>query len=194
MFYAFNFRKVKKSVLVVFCIAIGLFACYTAIRTLYPLNNIELIYKYSKKYDLDPAFVCAVIRTESRFSAAAVSPKGASGLMQLMKQTADWGATEIGLEGYSYDKIFEPEVNIELGCWYLSKLMNQYGGDEKTMLAAYNAGSGNVSKWLGNIKYSLDGVSIENIPFSETEEYVRRVTTSKRIYKLLLKIYGGTYE
>lgn len=194
MFYAFNFKKTRKYILIGLCIAIGIFACYTAIRTLYPLKNVSLIYKYSNKYGLDPAFVCAVIHTESRFNDTAVSEKGASGLMQIMKQTADWGAGEIGLQDYSYDKIFAPNINIELGCWYLSKLLNQYNGNEKTALAAYNAGSGNIAKWLNDKRYSSDGENIDNIPFSQTDGYIKKVTVAKKIYTIMLKYFGGTYE
>ncbi len=140
-------------------------------------------------YDVDPYLVCAIIHTESKFKQYAVSNKGASGYMQLMEKTAEWGATEIGIDNYSYDKIFEPEINIQIGVWYINNLLNQF----KTIdvaLASYNGGSGNVTKWLNDARYSLDNKNLYDIPFEETKKYVERVNFVYKVYKSL---YEGVF-
>lgn len=153
----------------------------------FPLGYVEIIKEKSAKYGLAPELVCAVIRTESRFNKDAVSKKGASGLMQIIETTGDWASTNIELEDYNYGKIFEPEINIEIGCWYMGKLLEQYGGNKNTALAAYNAGSGNVSSWLSDSKYSSDGYNLSDIPFGETKRYVARINDYEPIYKKLLE-------
>lgn len=155
----------------------------------YPLRYPELVYKYSEKYNLEPELVCAVINTESHFKEKSVSPVGASGLMQLMEPTADWAADEIGIEDYSYENITDPELNIELGCWLLSRLIDRYGSLE-TALCAYNAGSGNVDSWLTD----SEGEGLTNIPFNETQKYLLSVKRHTRAYRLLLNFIGGKYE
>ena len=154
----------------------------------YPLRYPDLVYKYSEKYGLEPETVCAVINTESHFRENSVSTAGATGLMQLMEPTADWAASEIGIEDYSYENITDPELNIELGCWLLSTLIEKYGSVE-TALCAYNAGSGNVDSWLKPYENEL-----RRIPFFETEKYLSSVKRHTKAYRLLLHIIGGKYE
>ncbi len=156
----------------------------------YPLRYPELIYEYSHKYDLPPEAVCSVIKTESGFRTEATSRAGAKGLMQLMESTADWAADEVGMEDYSYDKITNPEVNIELGCWLLSSLIKKYDGDFEKALCAYNAGSGNVDRWLSG----EESGRLDAIPFSETEAYLCKVKRHMTAYKLILSVIGGKYE
>ena len=108
--------------LIGFCIfiAICLFALYCTICIVFPIKYIDTIEKYSQKYDLDPAFVCAIIKTESNFKPEVTSHKGAMGLMQLMPATVDWAVEKIPIEDFSYDTIQEPETNIQIGCWVLN--------------------------------------------------------------------------
>lgn len=193
MFYAIHIKKIKRIFLTVSAVLLVLAAAYTALSWYYPLKHIAVIEENCRKYNLDPALVCAVIHTESRFDDDARSYKGASGLMQIVEPTANWASGEIGLENYSYDRIFEPEINIEIGCWLLNRLYQQFG-DTDEALAAYNAGSGNVSKWLIDPAYSQDGVSLDVIPFAETEQFVGKVRFSTGIYRSILKFYGGGYE
>ncbi|MCL2463168.1 MAG: lytic transglycosylase domain-containing protein [Defluviitaleaceae bacterium] len=156
----------------------------------YPLKHLDIIRENAGKYGLDPAFVCAVIHTESKFRENALSPKGASGLMQITEPTADWIAAQLGVNNYSYDDIFEPSLNIKLGCYYLNWLLQRYGGDERLALAAYNAGFGNVDKWLRSPDYSADGNSLSFIPFQETRDFVQRVESGARIYGILINTIG----
>lgn len=194
MFYVLNIKKVSKIFKSVIIIAIIFMIFIFSFRILFPLKYVDLIYKYSSIYNIEPSLVCAVINTESKFNENAVSDKGASGLMQIRKITADWAAEEIDLQNYSYDNIFQPDININLGCWYLKRLSNQFNGDLKLILAAYNAGSGNVSKWLYDSRYSQNGRNLDNIPFKETHNYVNKVKRMKLVYEILLKFVGGKYE
>jgi len=186
MFCAIKMKTIKK------CIAAGIVLAVLAagvyqLSRWFPVRYIDEITTYAEQYDLPPAFVCAVIHAESRFRPEVQSPRGASGLMQLMPITADWGAAEIGLPDYSYDRIHEPELNIQIGCWYLRRLLDQYGVAD-TALAAYNAGSGNVSGWLSDAAYSADGRSLTVIPFGETARYVEKINRNQRIYEIILML------
>jgi len=187
-------RRVRKSgkwkIAVALAVVIAVFCAVCAVSR-YPLKDYGVIRQDAANYGLEPAFVCAVIHTESKFRENAVSAKGASGLMQITRPTADWIAEQIGLNNYSYDDIFDPTLNVRLGCWYLSWLLERYGGDENLALAAYNAGIGNVDKWLQSPAYSSDGNSLDIIPFQETRDFVRRVEASEKVYGVMTKLIGN---
>ena len=148
-------------------------------RVLYPIKFQEYVEKYSSEYDLDKYLVYSIIRAESKFDPEAISHKDAKGLMQISDTTAEWAEREIGVDS---GKIFDPEINIETGCWYLNRLFMEFG-DKDLVVAAYNGGSGNVTKWLEDHKYSKDGKNLHNIPFKETLEYVEKV--EKNYYKYI---------
>ena len=152
----------------------------------YPLRHVDIINRYAEEFDLDPQLVCAVIHAESRFRVGVVSRAGASGLMQIMEETAYWIAPRAGLDDFSYDQILDPEINIRLGTYYLSTL-KAYFGDLEVALAAYNAGRGRVGDWLNDSRYSSDGETLDQIPYAETREYVKRVISNQRIYEFLLR-------
>ena len=181
------FKIVKFLLQATLCVIILLFIAYCAVCVLFPIKYGDQIVKYSEKYDLSPGFVCAVINTESRFQTEPQSHKGARGLMQLMPATIDWAAENMGIENFSYANIEDPDVNIDMGCWVLSYLSEQFKGNEELMAAAYNAGIGNVKKWLGDTKYSADGEYLDYIPYGETENYVKKVMSYKRIYEIILR-------
>jgi soluble lytic murein transglycosylase len=151
----------------------------------YPLQYTDIIYKYASEYDLKPDLICAVINAESSFDKDAVSGAGASGLMQIMESTAYWLAPKMKIEDFGYAEIFDPDVNIRFGCYYLNMLKKQYG-DTDVALCAYNAGSGNVDKWLANPEYSGDGKTLDYIPFKETRDYVKKVSETQKIYSFIL--------
>lgn len=154
-------------------------------KRIYPLEYRELIEEYSKEYSLDPYLVSAVIWTESRFSPTAKSHRDAMGLMQITPRTGEWAASLLKVEGFKLDQLYEPRLNIKLGCWYLDRLRAQFNGDMDTALAAYNGGSGNVSKWLKDSRYSENGETLSHIPFKETREYVIKVNAAYEEYKSL---------
>ena len=135
----------------------------------YPYNYKEYVEKYSNEYNLDPLLVLSVIKAESKFKENSTSSKGAKGLMQIMDSTGQW---------------ISSKINIKMGCWYLNNLIEQFGNVD-TALAAYNAGSGNVSQWLQDSEYSKDGETLYNIPFAETKKYVDKIKVNYKMYQYL---------
>ncbi len=146
-------------------------------RVWYPLRYEQIVRGHAQNYNLDPALVAAVIYQESKFKADARSGSGAIGLMQLLPATAEGIAVHTGGTQFRTTDLYNPEINIRYGSWYLRHLLEKYG-DERTALAAYNAGQDNVDRWRAN------GGGIR---FSETRAYVKRVEELKKIYR-------GAYE
>jgi len=138
----------------------------------------------AREIGLDPAFVYGLIRQESRFILDARSGVGASGLMQLMPATAKWTAKKIGLP-YSPALIADRDTNLRLGNAYLKLVLDDVGGSQAMAAAAYNAGPGRPRKWReGPV---LDAAAwVENIPFPETRDYVKKVLSNSSYYAALL--------
>lgn len=138
----------------------------------------------AKETGLDPAFVYGLIRQESRFILDARSGVGASGLMQLMPATAKWTAKKIGLP-YTPALIAERDTNLRLGNAYLKLVLDDAGGSQAMAAAAYNAGPGRPRKWReGPV---LEAAAwVENIPFPETRDYVKKVLSNSSYYAALL--------
>lgn len=157
-------------------------------RLVYPLKYEDSIEKFSKHYELSEFLVMGIISTESGFDENAVSHKSAGGLMQLKKDTALWCIENLTPDVNEND-IYSPTENIRIGCAYLRYLEDLYGGNTRTALAAYNAGLGNVNKWLSQPRYSDDGVTLKNIPFDETAKYIKKVNKRAEIYRGL---YGNS--
>lgn len=154
-------------------------------RHFFPIKYTEHIVKYSKRYDLDPYLVAAVIKTESNFEENAKSNKNAYGLMQITGDTAEWAAEKMEIVHYDNKMLYDPEFNIRMGCWYLDNLRDEFDNNMEVVLAAYNGGRGNVQKWLKNTEHSADGKNLHYIPFKETDKYVKKVKVNYRIYKYL---------
>ena len=163
--------------------AAGFFASRVLEKRTYALHYPDEIRLYADEYGLNRYLVAAVIHCESGNRPAVRSPKGAVGLMQIMPATGAWIAEKLELKGFHEDMLLDPAVNIRFGCWYLSYLNVRYD-DEKKVLAAYNAGPGNVEKWLGDAKYSEEG-QLVSIPFPETSNYVERVKRAGQKYEEL---------
>lgn len=168
-------------------ILIVLILCSTIIivKAVYPNKYSNEIAKYSKQYRVDPILVKAVIKAESNFRPGVKSPKNAYGLMQITPATSEWAGKEMKIERFPLDKLYVPDFNIKMGCWYLSKLNEEFKGNVDLVLAAYNGGPGNVQKWLNDEKHSIDGKSLNYIPFEETDKYVKKVRVNYNIYKFL---------
>lgn len=147
----------------------------------YALDYPETIAKQAAEYELDPYLVAAVIHVESRGNPDAESPKGAVGLMQIMPKTGEWVAEKMK-RSFDVLQLTDPEINIEMGCWYLN-FLNGLFPVQDTALAAYNAGQGNVSKWLKDERYSQNQEDLLDIPFPETKNYVKRVQEAYEKYK-----------
>lgn len=187
MFYIIHLKKIKRAA--VFLLAIFfILLCFRFVilpNYLFPQKYSYYVEKYGKQYGVETALIYAVIKTESGFQPDAISGKNARGLMQLSESTGFWGAAENGIVLTSPEALFDPETNIQIGCWYLARLLNQYDQNVSVALAAYNAGSGNVSKWLKDEQYSQDGTTLYYIPFGETGRYVKKVLLRKKIYEIL---------
>lgn len=154
-------------------------------RHWYPFEHQELVYHYAQENNLDPLLVAAVIKTESNFQANAMSPKGARGLMQIMPDTAAWIAQQTGYGNLDLEKLFIPEISIRLGTWYLADLFEQFQGDQVLVIASYNAGRGNVKNWLTSQHWTGEHKTIDQIPFAETRQYIRRALWNYKVYNYL---------
>ena len=181
-----KFKKVVKVLSLIFLIII-LFNIKSIFKSFYPIKYETQIVKYSQRYKVDPHLVAAVIKAESNFNEKAVSNRGAYGLMQIMPDTAMWIAENMEFKDFKVEKLYDTEINIAMGCWYINNLNNEFNGNIDLVLAAYNGGRGNVKKWLKNKAYSDDGKKLNNIPFGETDKYVKKVKTNYNIY---LKLYS----
>ncbi|MDL2225779.1 lytic transglycosylase domain-containing protein [Eubacteriales bacterium OttesenSCG-928-M02] len=143
----------------------------------------NIIERYARQYQLDPAFITATIFVESSFRNTIESAAGAIGLMQVMPTVATWIAGEIKLENYRVEMLLEPEINIQMGCWYLAYLMDRYDGDRITVLAAYNAGPTKVDEWLRDSRFSQDGKKLDTVPWDETRVHGERIEVYYEVYK-----------
>lgn len=152
-------------------------------KTLYKKEYSEYVTKYAKQYGVEEDLIYALIKAESNFDPNAVSHQNAKGLMQLMNSTAEDLAKKNKIN-LTDKNILEPEVNIQLGTQYISLLLDKYECIE-VALAAYNAGSGNVDKWIKDGTIKADGSDIENIPYKETNTYVRKIMRDYEIYNQL---------
>ena len=179
-------RSLSKFLRFIFVLSLILLGGIMMINTVFPVKHLDIIEKYALEHGLEPAFVFAMIYTESRFREEAVSHKGATGLMQIMPSTADWIAEQLKIENYFYSQMTDPDINIRIGTWYIARLIRQFG-EADTALAAYNAGSGKVSSWLMDERYSEDGKILSNIPYKETRDYVERVNLFYKIYSIRLR-------
>ncbi|MFN6569738.1 transglycosylase SLT domain-containing protein [Dendronalium sp. ChiSLP03b] len=140
----------------------------------YPFPYLQEIEKWSQERQLNPLLVTALIRQESRFEPKIKSVAGATGLMQVMPDTAKWIAPQIKLDSKTIN-LENPNQNIMLGTWYLDHTHQQYGNNSLLAIASYNAGPGNVSKWLQTLSTQDPDEFVEEIPFDETKNYVRQV-------------------
>jgi soluble lytic murein transglycosylase len=146
-------------------------------RLWYPLRYEQIVRGHARNYSLDPALLAAIIYQESKFKADARSSSGAIGLMQLLPDTAKGIAIHTGGNAFRVDDLYDPEINVRYGSWYLRHLLRKYG-EEKTALAAYNAGQDNVDRWRR---------AGRGIQFAETRAYVDRIEELKKIYR---RAYG----
>ena len=159
------------------------------LKILYPKTYSEIISVYAEKYDVEENLIYAVIKAESNFNSKAVSNRDAIGLMQIVEETAIEVATrnqiDIDTENIS-EELLNIDNNINIGTKYLSTLLTQYGNIE-VALAAYNAGIGTVNNWIEKQIIQADGSNIENVPYKETNNYVRKILRDYRVYN---ELYG----
>ncbi|HET9545033.1 MAG TPA: lytic transglycosylase domain-containing protein [Gaiellaceae bacterium] len=145
-------------------------AWYAKLR--YPLSYEHVIVGHAENYELDAALIAAVIYRESKFDPDAESSSGAIGLMQLLPSTAEGIALNTGGSRFVVRDLYDPEINVRYGSFYLRRLLRKYD-DTRLALAAYNAGQANVDEWLQ---------ADEGIAFPETREYVDDVLALREVY------------
>lgn len=158
-------------------------------RIFYPKSYEEFVSMYSDEYGVDENLIFAVIKAESNFQEDAVSHKDALGLMQIMKETAEDVARKYNIEidfNNSEKEILNVQNNIKIGTKYLAVLLEKYKNKE-VAVAAYNAGIGTVDNWIEKGIIKSDGSDIENIPYKETNNYVRKILRNYKIYQDLYK-------
>ncbi len=182
-------RNLPKIIITAIILAVLIYIAFfwgnTEIKKRLPIKYQAEVKKYSQMYGLDEYFVYAVICAESSFDNEAQSSVGAKGLMQIMPETAIWLKEKYKME-VDTDSLFEPDTNIHIGCQYLKYLNERFDNNPELVLAAYNGGEGNVRKWLSSSLYSPDGKTLTNIPYKETANYVKKVSTYYELYK---KVY-----
>lgn len=152
------------------------------IRSLFPVRYTEEISSACEEFNVSTELANALIKAESNFNPDAKSPAGAKGIMQITKDTFDFCNTSLGI---GKADILNPKQNIRAGVWYISYLLEKYNGNTENALAAYNAGMGNVDKWLNDKRYSDDGKTLKRIPFSETAHYIEKIKRYRIIYRFM---------
>lgn len=181
-------KKKVISVILIIIFLILLVCGFIGIKTyVYPLEYKDEVLEYSKKYNLDPYLVFAVINAESGFDKHATSSKDARGLMQITQSTAK-EVNEItnSVDSLNEENIYNEDINIELGCQYLASLISRYNGNYYLAICSYNAGIGNVDKWIsqGQITEDLNTTDVE-LPFKETTKYLKKVIHNYKMYKII---------
>ena len=180
--------RIRRAFVIVILLMLCAVGGILAVLTLFPMRHLATIEHYALMYELQPEFVSAIIHAESRFRADAISHAQAMGLMQIMPSTGEWLAELMGIDDFTTDQLFDPDKNIRMGSFYIRHLLDINDQDERRALAAYNAGTGNLRRWLNDPELSSDGKTLEHIPFTETRNYVDRVARNQRIYKVLFTI------
>ncbi|HEX2546091.1 MAG TPA: lytic transglycosylase domain-containing protein, partial [Ramlibacter sp.] len=151
----------------------------------FPTPFRDAVVRRSREINLDPAYVYGLIRQESRFVTDARSHVGASGLMQVMPATARWTANKIGMRGFTVDQLNERDTNIAIGTGYLKLVLDDFAGSMPMAAAAYNAGPSRPRNWRNGPV--MEGAAwAENVPFTETRDYVKKVLANTTFYAAML--------
>jgi tetratricopeptide (TPR) repeat protein len=164
-------------------------------KLFYPTFYADVIKRESGIREVDPFLVSSVIRQESIFNPSIVSPAGAVGLMQIMPYTAKEIAKWLN-ESYSIDSLYQPNTNIRWGTRYLRELLDQFDGNLVLVLGGYNGGPHNAKRWYEKNKDEDFDLFIEDIEFSETRTYVKKVLSNYWTYRMLSShpryVFGST--
>ena len=183
-------KKIFITLLIIVLIIVFLiFARNPILKIIYPRTYEEAVLIYSEKYNVDKNLILAVIKAESNFNENAISNRNAIGLMQLIEETAKDVANKNNIEIDNEnikEELCDVYKNIEIGTAYIASLLQKYQNTE-VALAAYNAGIGTVDNWIEKGIINKDGSNIENIPYKETNYYVRKILRDYTIYQELYK-------
>jgi soluble lytic murein transglycosylase len=154
-------------------------------KKLYPLYYAEQVDSAAAKFAIPQELIWSVIKKESAFEAKVISYANAYGLMQLLPGTASQVARQMGIPYRSTEQLFEPEVNIEMGTYYLSSLLRRYDNNYVKALAGYNAGPHRVDRWKKTYDTIDDDLFMENLEFEQTRAYVRTCLKFFWIYRAI---------
>ena len=189
-------HKQRRPLAIIIILAIALIVGFlvdiiwtVADRKVYPQKYSEYVTKYAELYNVPEDVIYATIKVESSFDPEAISIAGARGLMQMLPSTFEWLTTDEHLgENLTPNLLYDPEVNIRYGTYYLKYLYTKFNYNWNTACAAYNGGEGNVSKWLEDDNYSDGEGNLVDFPksFSETQNYVKKIAHAREMY---LKLY-----
>ena len=177
--------KIVYVVTMVICILVILgYALQSPIlQWIYPQKYKAYVEMYATEYGVEEELVYAIMKAESNFDSHAKSHSEAYGLMQLLESTAIEMANELGEQDLCKEALYDPKTNVQIGTAYIAKLLDRYEGNTILALAAYNAGIGNVADWIEEGILKEDGSNPENIPFKETNMYVRKIMRDYQIYQ-----------
>jgi soluble lytic murein transglycosylase len=179
--------KIKYQITLVFVVLLGLLVLINISyfwNILNPVFYRDIINKNASKYKIDPLLAAAIIQVESKYLPKAQSPVGAIGLMQIMPVTGSEIAAKLKINNFQPRDLYVPEINIEIGFYYLSELKKEFGDDLVAILASYNAGRTNVKAWkAGSAK-----LEISQIPFKETKKFTKSVLTTYRYLRAMQNI------
>jgi soluble lytic murein transglycosylase len=154
------------------------------LRVIFPVDYWPLISEQARTRKLDPFLMTALVAQESTFQADVRSSANAYGLMQILPSTGRRFATSMGIRPFSTGRLTEPDINVRIGMTYFAQLLRQFG-DAAPALAAYNAGENRVTRWLAERPGIARDEFIDDIPFPETQNYVKRILGTAEDYRLL---------
>ena len=154
-------------------------------RLLYPLYYTNLLQKHTTKYEIDPLFVAAMIREESRYNADIVSYAGAIGLMQIMPANGPEFASRLKIPRFNTKMLYNPDINIQMGSWYMKSLMDQFDNNHALVAGAYNGGPGRMRRWIAAKQIPDLDEFIEDIGIDQTRRHIKKVIDSYNIYQEL---------
>lgn len=181
----------KIIIIIIIIVSILLLLKLQILPQLYPQKYSEYVEKYAQKYEIDPLLIYSIIKTESNFKVDAKSNSNAIGLMQVMLSTAQEMGKSLEIEQITEEELYKPEINIEIGVRYFKSLLEKYNNYNLAIIA-YNAGMGNLDNWLENGIIDKQGENIENIPFPETRNYVKKILQNYTIYQEIY-LKGGKF-
>jgi soluble lytic murein transglycosylase len=160
-------------------------------QVIFPLTYWDSIQRLAKQHGLDPYIIAALIAQESTFDAKIKSPANAWGLMQVVPATGRRLARSLGIRNFSMATLTDPQANLRMGTLYFSRLVKQFGGTHYA-LASYNAGENRVVRWKAERPGLDEDEFIDDIPFPETQNYVKRILGTAEDYRRLYAERGGT--
>jgi soluble lytic murein transglycosylase len=155
------------------------------LSVIFPIDHWPLLQAHATAKQLDPFLVAALVAQESTFQADVRSVANAWGLMQILPATGKRYAATLGIRPFSAFRLTEPDVNVRIGTTYFAELLKQFGGNVAAALAAYNAGENRVVRWLAERPNLGRDEFIDDIPFPETQNYVKRIIGTAEDYRIL---------